>query len=243
MLKPSFDSGFSDEDGPSFLSVAVFTSGRVALSEGVRLAFDLPFAHYGVDEEDGRFGDTSYPKTAVGNPYLGAELVASPRLDFALGVRLPLAPRENFGVITGQASDLGRFTAFDVDRTTLRALADYHKPVSETLRLRLRGGLLYSVYTGEGFGDFTPDNETYATYGAQGWYEDDALLFGAGLKGIGLLSADGGSIADRTFHTLGLALIGKFDGVQPGFVLEASMDERYNDLVSVVYGLTLTMPF
>ncbi len=228
-LKPEF----SNAEDMSFFSSALFLSGRVWVHNNVRVVGDLPFAN--VDFKDGE------ADLGVGNPYLGVEVGApnSP-LWGEVGVRAPLASEDNSALGVGFWADYDRCEAFMPDVLSIVGLGHYQYQHRSGLSARFRAGPLFQVDTNkDAIGDRT---EAYAVYSAHGWYDIEKARFGAGLTGRMLVTEADLNLGERTVHQLGLFLIGKFGGVEPGLHLRMPLDQDLNDILDFVVGLNVTVP-
>lgn len=168
ILKPDLEnSNFVDY---SFLSSAIFLSGRFLLGDNVVLVGELPFAHANQDIAIFNFltgattQETNEAQTLIGNPYLGLELGNPNSSTFTeLGLRLPITP-ENKSIATefGISSDFDRFEAFTPDVLTLTGKINSRQKRASQLVTHLRGGPTLLINTA-GTGD---DAELFFDYSA-----------------------------------------------------------------------------
>ncbi len=232
-LRPEFDEG----DDLSFFTSGLFLSGRAMLSDNVALVADLPFAFVDADFE---FGGSESDVT-MGNPLLGLEVQ---RGSFWLdtGLRVPLAPSDNAAVWYGFWSDYDRCEAFMPDVLSAFGAINYQfrRPDSH-FSMRLRGGPLMLVETEE---DVLEDNtEFFAIYSLQGWYDTPKMRFGAGFTGRLWATESDLDFGERSAHSLGLTLAGKFGGVEPGLHFRLPLDEDVDEVMDYSIGLNVTVPF
>jgi hypothetical protein len=232
VLRPDFDSG-----DVTFLSSAVFLSGRYPLSDAVDVVVEIPISHFGVDGPV-RTGS----ETALGNPYVGVELGPHEGSTFGeLGVRLPVAAEDNGGLATGFLSDRDRWGAFFDDVLTVQGAVNYLRREPSGFRVRLHGGPSIWVYTEDDGGD---SMELLADYGAHAWYAaSEQVDLSAGLTGRLIVSEGDIDFVDRMLNQVGLAVIGRFGYVHPGghFRVPFSLSEG-RDETSYVLGLSLAVP-
>lgn len=251
-LKPSLDTA-APEDRSVFTS-AMFVSGTFLLSAQTALAVDVPVAHYNstiqapAGAAPGGGAATSAPlglnlpsgpatirQTAIGNPYVGLAL-APATVPFLVeaGVRLPLASSQSVARGLGQLTAFDRNEAFAKDVLSGQLLLNYRLGLSRKLSLRLRGGALGLVDTQ------ADSNHLVARYSAQAWYEGNRLILGTGVTGRAPVG-DSGRFTDRGIHHVGGTVLANFDVVQPGLLLQVPLDATLSDVVSVVWGVTLSV--
>lgn len=234
-LRPDFD----NDEGLSFFTSGLFLSGRVTLSDHLRVVADVPFAFFDANVD---FAGRSESDVGLGNPYFGLELGWRDRPFWGeFGVRLPLASADNPAVGFGFFSDYDRCEAFMPDFLSFVGLANYLYRHDSGFSLRLRGGPLFLVDTDAG--DFEDVSEMYAIYSVQGWYDTARMRFGAGLTGRLLATEMHLTASERTVHHLGLAVAGKFGGVEPGLHFRLPLDEGLTDVMNYAVGITVAVPF
>lgn len=215
----------------SVLSGAAFVSATASLSENVELAAEVPYAEY---------APSSGPSTsAVGNPFLGLGLSSTtvPIL-IQLGTRLPVAPANRASQL-GQATDVGRTTAFQPEELAFSALFNGRGELGRTSTLRLRSGIEFSSRPSQ-----SPDTENRIQhwrvyYDAQLWRQGDRFLTGLSFSGRALLTSPG-----TVRHHAAFSFMGNWNRVQPGLFLGTSV----NDLVlrgqlTPLVGLTLSVSY
>ena len=233
-LRPDFEEG----DDVSFFTSGLFLSGRLAVSDKLNLVADLPFAYYDAEVSSGGGNESD---ATIGNPYLGLEVgrVDSP-IWGELGLRVPLAPSDNLAVGSGFYSDYDRCEAFMPDILSFVGIANYQYRHDTGFSMRLRGGPLVLVDTDEALAD--SDSEVYAIYSLQGWYDTARMRFGAGFTGRLWASESDLDFKERSVHHLGLAMAGKFRGVEPGLHFRLPLDEDLTDYMNYVFGINVTVP-
>lgn len=238
-LRPELSDDMSELLDVSFMSSATFLGGRYAVSPKLNVVGELPFAYGDLDDVD-LDGD----RATIGNPYLGIEVLASPRLTFEAGVRAPLADEENFGTLVGLLTEFPtRSEAFITDYVPLTAAALYDVRLNDNWLFRLRGGPSLWLNTDDAVDPETDerivlDTELLATYGGQLWYEAPRYNLGAGVMGRAALTEDG-DFGERTLHQLGLSGNLVLGNVVPGLQFRVPLDD--DDGVDFVAGLTLAV--
>ncbi len=228
---------FADLEDVSFISSALYVSGRLDVRENLSLVADVPFAYFDADLAPGG----SVSDVAVGNPYLGLELSFADRPFWAeAGVRVPLTPDNEAATFPGVYSDFDRCEAFTPDVLSVMAMGNYRLEDPSGFSVRLRVGPALWVNTNPDA--FEDDLELYALYSAQGWYDASRARFGAGLTGRFFVTEKDLNLSERTVHHLGLALVGKFPGVYPGLHFRLPLDEDLPDILDFAVGLSVTVP-
>jgi hypothetical protein len=229
----------------TFFSSAVFLSGRYPLSDAVDVVAEIPVSHLGRDASYpscDRCVANSRSETALGNPYIGIMFGERSASSYGeVGVRLPIARDDHNGLGTGFMSDHNRWEAFFEDILTIRGAGNYIHRVPSGFQLHLRGGTSLWVYTDD-FGDESV--EALADYGVHGWYPvSEQVRISAGLTGRVIVSESDLSLSERMLNQFGVAVIGRFGGVEPGLHLRRpfSFDED-RDEPSYVLGLSLAIP-
>jgi len=239
VLRPDFEGG-----DVTFLSSAVFLSGRYPLSSAVDIVAEVPVSHLGRDSSYpscDRCVVNSWSETALGNPYVGIAFGARGASYGELGVRLPIAHDDRNGLGTGFMSDHNRWEAFFEDVLAIRGTGNYRYRSASGFEARLYGGSSVWVYTG-GFGGDNVD--LLADYGAHAWYAaSEQVHLSAGVTGRLFVSESDIKFVDRMINQLGLAVIGRFERVHPGFHVRFPFDfGGAFDETSYVLGLSLAIP-
>ncbi len=231
-LRPEFE----DAEDLSFMTSGFFLSARFGINDQFRLVGDVPFGYFGtdIDDVDSEIG--------IGNPYLGVEVgnLKSPVWG-ELGLRIPLTDVDNLGSSFGFFSDYDRCEAFMPDAVSAMGFANYLYRHDSGFSMRLRGGPLFLISTDSD--EYEDDMEMYAMYSLQGWYDTARLRFGTGITGRMIATEKDLDLGERTIHQLGLALAGKFRGVEPGLHFRLPLDEDLSDVTNYTFGLTVTVPF
>jgi hypothetical protein len=210
--------------GAGFFSL----SGRIGAS--MRLEAELPLAAGGE-----RGGPSA---SLIGNPYLGLRFQKSGRTVGAqLGVRLPVhgelsSSEGEFAVAAAAVSDPDRLEAFFEHTVTARFAVEVRPATS--------GNFLAGVKVGASafFPTEAGDTEVFLDYGGRIGLQSAAVRAALALTGRLFATADGGSLADRTFHhvTATVDLVG--GRIRPGALLRVPLDESS---VNAVLGVQLTV--
>jgi hypothetical protein len=215
-----------------------FLGGRMVLNEQFRLIADVPLAHAGFDGAGALGSETS---TVIGNPYLGVEYVAIPRVSLELGLRAPLttADETSMADAIGFLAEPQRGEAFIQDAVPISAAVTLDQPVADAASLRARVGFTSAFYTGD---DDEETTSTFTDYGVFGNYAVGIARFGAGISGRWHTSADEGSFTDNSIHQLALTADAKVGRVRPGVSLRVPLDETHRNVMDYSVGLYLQVP-
>jgi hypothetical protein len=229
VLKPDFDG----PDNTSFLTSMAVVSLRLPVGPRVHFVAEVPLAHYG---EDLPFAG-GLSKNAFGNPYAGLE-VRSPanRVFGELGLRLPAAP-DNQASAVGAFTDLDRMDAFIEDIVPVTALLNYRYRGPTGLVARVRAGPSVWIDVGDG----RSESELFLGYSGQLGYEGPMVSVSGGFSGLMIVTEEDLDVGERTLHQIGLALTGGGGRIRPGAQIRLPLDEDLNDLLDVVFGVSLTV--
>ncbi len=225
VVRPAFeDETLSGDTG------ALFVTGSYTLNENVELVGELPVARAG--------GEGLQPTTTLGNPLFGFAF-SSTRLPILveLGGRLPVA-ENNLAARLGQTADYGRGSAFLQDERQLYVLGNTRYQFSETVSIRVRGGLVYSVFENEVGSAQRTEKDLRLRYSAQAWREGDWLVLGFTFNGRGTTTAPGGYGSKSTHHVAATAIldIGK---IAPGITVGIPLDGSARDMAPFLLGLSV----
>lgn len=232
------DAAYSDfaESEIGFPSTVWYLAGRLPLAARINAMVDVPVSHARVDVD----GEGAESSTVLGNPYLGVEFAATPRLRLELGARAPLttADEESFADLTALVSDPLRGEAFVENLVPVTGAATWTQPLTSALSLRLHGGATAFFDTG----DDDADTETALDYGAAGSYTAGRARLGLGVTGRWAASADEGGFADNSLHFAGASADFLMRGVRPGVSVRVPLDSDYRDVVNSTVGVYLQVP-
>lgn len=235
-FRPDFSSA-----SPAFsgATVAGFLTVQVPVGAAWSVVGDLPFARAAWDV-NGQNASSSL----VGNPYLGAEWRATPRVTAELGVRLPAGELDELdepvvddlgAIVVGMASELERLEAFAPQTLAVSAAASYEATVSGQLSLRVRGGSTFVSGSG------TPE-DLLVGYMGQLRYRSGPGELTAGITGRANVTDDDVD-ADRASHQVIAAAAYRVGRVRPGVQLRFPLDGAARELTSFTGGLTLGFVF
>jgi hypothetical protein len=213
-----------------------FLSGRLPLTQKLSGVVDVPFAHAKLDLVE--VGAES--NSVLGNPYVGIEYAAMPRLLVELGFRAPLttAAEESFADALAAISDPLRQEAFVENLVPVTAAATMRFPLQYGVSLRARAGVTGLLFTG----DEAPDNEAAIDYGLAGMWERGIGRVGVGFTGRWFATSDEGSFAENSLHHAGVSADVIVGGVRPGVSLRLPIDKDYREFVGPTVGLYLQVP-
>jgi hypothetical protein len=218
-------------------STAWFLSGRHPVMDRLWGVVDVPFAYGKLDvpnaSDDGA--------TVLGNPYLGVEYTAMDRVTLEAGARLPLttADENSFGDVVGFLADPLRGEAFMMDVFPLSAAVNVRHSFAAGTDLRVRGGVVSALYTGD---EDEGETMTFLDYGFFTTYPLGLVRVGGGVSGRWDATADEGDFSDNSLHQLGLSSDLLFRGMRPGISLRVPLDESHRELVGSTVGLYLQVP-
>jgi hypothetical protein len=154
----------SVEGDLTFGSFVGFLGGRVPVSTGIVLVTEIPFANakYDFEGADGQF--------AIGNVLLAGEIAFGGSPGYVeLGVRLPTAPEsgdKELPLELGVLADVERWEAFLPETVPVHLLLGYRNHAATGLLMRVRGGPIVWIPTGEA------DTELFGVLDADVGYAD-----------------------------------------------------------------------
>ena len=210
-----------------FGSVILTAQARVPVNARTAITIAIPISHI---SESGAFSEST-SQTAVGNPWIGVELVSKPDLTFEAGIRPGIASDANSAAsFLGLLDDFDRFEAWLPKVTSLRATAHMGSiPASGTFVTGKLGGM-YALARQGG------TSELYADYGVRAGFREPGVLVSLGLTGRARLT-HGGSLDDRTVHHLTFIVEGMRGNFRPiasiGTYLDDSAREDVKAIVTV----------
>ena len=224
---------FSDEADASFLTSVTYLSGRAMVAKNLRLVGEIPLVYFDSEDDDAELN--------VGNPYLGLEAGNLDTVWGEVGVRVPVVANDDFTTFfLGFLTDFDRLEAFVPEVLSVVALGNYQWQHRSGFSARLRAGPVLWIDTSDE--EFDEDNtELFMLYSLQGWYDTQRVRLGAGFTGRLIATEDDLDFNERTWHHVGLAIIGKFDGVQPGLHFKVPLDDELDEALDFVFGLSLNV--
>ncbi len=225
VLKPDFDGGAST----SVLTSVWYGTLRYGLTPRVRIVADISVAHFGSD-----FGDS---ETAFGNPYLGVEFIPRrPFFFFEFGMRLPLAPEDNFGNFVGVFTELDRWEAHFQDALSLFFIGNSFKEYATGVYTRLRAGPSILVPTTDG-----PDTELFAVYGGLVGYANSGFDVSGGISGRAVLSERDINLGERSLHQAGIKASYSTGRIRPSLQIRFPLDSDLSDIIDLSYGIGVSI--
>lgn len=223
VMIPSFDDFLATE----FPSAAFLLHFGAPIGNSVILKADLPVSHLSA------VNDIS--ETDIGNIYLGLQFhEVSPGLDLELGGRLPTAPDDGSGLVTGMVMENYRLGTYMLETVSFSSNAKYFWQSETGLRVKAGGGPDVLIPTGDG------DTELFLNYYGQILFGPEDFSFGGGMTGLLIVTEKDLSFGDRTIHDLGILGSYKFDSVRLGTYIRVPLDDDINDIMNFVLGLDLT---
>lgn len=236
ILKPEF----AQDDGYTFLSSAIFVSGRYSLDENIVLVAELPFAHSEYEPNiiatvpfDYYYENYNNYETIIGNPYFGIEIRTEELPVFGeFGIRLPLSTEiKHHATNVGSSSDYDRYNAFVPDGFIFTSKGNYCFNYTPNFSNWLRLGPTILFYS--------KDPELWIYYSEQFKYKHNNVNVIFGLSGRFLVSKSNLQNNQRITHHLGIAASAGFGIIRPG------LHFRYpiygNDLIKFIYGLNFSV--
>ena len=232
IFKPKFD----DFEAFDLMTSVWLLSASIETSERMTLVLDYPIANLDVKENYG--GDAA---TLFANPYVGFEyklgsLDEKETLLVRVGIRLPLASDNKYGVASIGAWTLyDRFEAFVPDLLTIVEGFGWRKELSSSgIEQKSNVNFAIMIPTEDG------EAELFGDYNFAFWFPVQTLNLGIGLSGRIIVTEGDLDILERTFHHVRLSgniAAGKF---KPGFHMQVPTDELLADIVDFSYGVNLT---
>lgn len=231
-LKPDF----KNLEGTTFLTSAMFLSGRFATSNAVIIVAEIPFVNYGRDSETGE----SYNESAFGNPYLGLEFhSAKSRIFGEVGFRLPVVLQDDnrTALIVGTYTDfVDRVEAFIPEIVPFNVLINYNSISELNFGLRVRGGFTGWIPSGGRDG-----SEWFLIYGIQGGYQTEQVNILFGISGRIWVSSSDTELSESISNQFVVTTDVSFGQFQPGIILKIPLDDNLKDIVKLVFGVSLAV--
>jgi len=223
-----------------------YLSGRLPVTERLRVFADVPFAHAkpkavnvgGMQDATTVF--EAKASSVIGNPLLGIEYVATPAVRLELSARAPLttADDESFADVMAAFSDPQRLEAFVENVVPVSGMVTVERSLVPGLDFRAKGGVTSVFFTGDESGETT----NFVDYGVFGSYTAGIARLGSGVSGRWNASADQGSFSDRSLHQLGVTADVRLGGVRPGVSVRIPLDKDHREVVSSTVGMYLQVP-
>lgn len=230
LMIPSFD----DFLGTEFPSSAISIYGRALIGDAVSLKVSLPISHLSVDEGES--------ETDIGNVYLGFEFYdLSSGLNIDLGLRIPTAPDDGSGLLTGFLLENYNLGIYMPETFSLSSNLKYRQQSETGLVVKTGGGpdLLIPTNNGEFLDRKT---ELLLNYYGQVLYGTDNFSIGGGIAGLLFVTEENLSFGDRTLHDLGIMGSYSFDSAKlDAYIRFPIGEDEFDDILDFVLGLNLTL--
>ncbi len=228
VMIPSIDEIFGSEFPTSVFELY----GIIELNANISAKLSLPVSHYSTSNSFA--GDIS--ETAIGNPYLGVVIrEASENLDVELGIRLPFAPDDNTGLVTGLLVENYDFGVYLPETLSFSTSLKYHNENESGLIVKGGGGPDIVKPSNGG------DVELLLNYYGQALYGMNKLGVGVGFTGLLIVSEADLSFGDRTVHNFGITGSYNVNSSVIGAFISVPLDDDLNDTLNFVMGLNLTL--
>lgn len=230
LMIPSVDDFLATE----FPSSAISIYGRALINEAVSLKASLPISH--LSEEGG------ISETDIGNVYLGFEFHdLSPGLNIDLGLRIPTAPDNGFGLLTGYFLENYNLGIYMPETLSLSSNLKYRQQSETGLIVRAGGGPDVLIPSDDGDGVFDRKTELFLNYYGQVLYGTDNFSIGGGLMGLLFVTEEDLSFGDRTLHDLGIMGSYSFDSAKlDAYIRFPIGEDEFDGFVDFVLGLNLS---
>lgn len=221
----------SVEGDLTFGSFVGFLGGRAPVADGIVLVAEIPFANakYDFEGADGQF--------AIGNVLLAGEFAFGGSPGYVeLGVRLPTAPESSekgLPLELGLLADIERWEAFLPQTVPAHLLLGYRNHAATGVLVRLRGGPIVWIPTGEA------DTELFGVVDADVGYADQRFGVAGGISSRILVTESGPNFGERTAFEFGIESWVTLGRVRPGLQLRLPIDEDLSDQVNSVFGLSV----
>ncbi len=216
VLRPFFD----ESDGLDLLSFASYVYGRYAVTSGITLVADLPWARVSIDGES---------NTGIGNIMVGAYGQRG-RTTLYGTVHLPTAS-DDFANLFATLSELPRMHVWVPDITSVS--------LGGIFRDRRANG--HGIDAQLGAVVVKPDDgdwEMLLEYGAQYVYRPSQWGFTGGIQGLAFATTDG-DFGERTFHDLRLRVDYTTGRWRPAIGLTLPFDDDLQEAINGVLRLGL----
>jgi hypothetical protein len=210
--------------------------GRLAFAPRFSGVVELPFSFAKFENVPG-----AEQSSAVGNPYLGAEFLATPQLKLDFGGRIPIdrSEKTTCACAVAMIQDPMRVEAFSRDWLPISGGLTLQQATPFGLDLRARAGMTGMFYTGSQSG---VDPEASVDYAVFGSYPVDIARFGLGFAGRWWVTEDEGNFSDNSMHQVGLTADVLFAGMRPGVTLRLPIDKDWRQDYRHSVGFYLQVP-
>ena len=233
---------YSDEaDVFSGISFSAFLDGKFPLNEKLWFVTELPFVR--ADADVPYYYPPGYDNPAensLGNPYFGlVSVFDNGKGALEVGIRLPFTDKKKSDALAyGLFSDFDRYGAFAPDVITVVAFTDATKTFENHTYLRGRLGPSAYYRTEDTGGDRI---ELFVHGGGQFGYETEQFRGWLGVNTVSILTEESLLFHDKSVIEFALGANLKLNNVEPGLVLRLPVSSEYNDLVTNIIGLNVTV--
>ena len=232
ILRPDLK-GLGDQ---SFMSMAMFLSGRFPLGRRMFLVTEIPIATGSLSTSYFGFS-TRESGSTVGDPYVGIEEGDGTAFG-ELGVRVPLASENQAAPeLIGMAADLERTEAFAPKVATVSLFLNYRAAAPSGLTFRIRGGPLAWIATQTGVLG-AHDAELWAAYAVQAGYAAPRFTLLGGIGGRAIITED---VTHRFTDQVVLSATFGSPSLRPGVSLRVPIDNDRDQLVGYSIGISLSV--
>jgi len=204
IMIPSFDRPKMESP-----SSALYLYSHLPVTDAIAIELDLPVSHLAVGDSE----------TAIGNPYIGIQTISRSDLKFDLGLRVPLAPTDNAGSLTGILIENYKTAPFTPDVFSIISNIHYRFFNNKSgLGFRLDGGPEI-LFPKDGGG------ELFIKYGGQLLYRLEKLTVGSGIIGRLIATETNYNFKERSINNLGFTGSYDFNSISLGSYIELPLND------------------
>ncbi|MEN8006973.1 MAG: hypothetical protein ABFS42_08150 [Candidatus Krumholzibacteriota bacterium] len=214
-------------------SFTLFLSSRIKVGEDLQVRAEVPFSYFKRDEYyDPYLGNNVQPsqgENSIGNPYLGLEFGKSDNgFKGEAGIRIPVLADFNTASAIGTATDpVERMEAFADELLPIYFGANYNYKSRSGFAMRIRLVPVFWLYLNNTGG--SRNNDIFALYSAQAWYEEGKVGVGGGFSGRVITTGDASGFGNRSLHQFGFFANYSFGQYMPGFQVRFPLDSDLKD--------------
>lgn len=218
-----------------FASFIVTAQARIPVNDKVAVTAAIPLSR--LSETSSFTGATTVTSTAIGNPWLGIEVAASPGLVVEAGIRPGVASdAKEDALLLGVLDDFDRFEAWLPKVTSMRAIAHIGTtPERGTFISGMLGGTFAIARDGGA-------TEFYANYGLRAGFRGEGRLASLALTGRARLT-HGGSLDERTVHHVTFMIEGTNGKFRPNASIGTYLDESARQDVKAIVTIGASIVF
>jgi len=217
----------------SFLSTAIFLSGRHRIKSNITINWELPLANAKIDEPF--FEESEF---ILGNIFVGFAIdIPNKPSWLELGLHFPTSPNDKpLAFSVGLFSDFHRLESFLTDYLILPIIFNTYKRNETNFFYRFRVGADIWINTGD-----NDESELLFDYGGQIGFETTKYNVKLGITGLAILTESDLDFSERTTHLLGLSANINLGKVIPGISLKVPIDDDLNDVIDATIGLGMAI--